>query len=206
MSEELTAALLSIASHAERIGSLDYREAEHWAAVGDQLSAIATTLAGLRGTVSDHGDILRSLEGLDVTVAALAAQLTALTASGGPPKTYQPIDSPRWWQLTGDEREAATDRLRAWVSTVFRPGFGILARSVADCWDRHDLCLYLLDILSELHSVLYLDPRGKGTLSGQAEYMTRLLPAACELMALETSGRACDHAKASANGHGGRPS
>ena len=46
-----------------------------------------------------------------------------------------------------------------------------------------DLCLFVLDWLSELHASLYLQPRRTPPmLSGQAEWQTRYLPAAAELM------------------------
>jgi hypothetical protein len=63
------------------------------------------------------------------------------------------------------------------------------------CWESHPLCLYILDWLSELWSVLYLNPgRGGDTLAAQGEWQTRLLPAAAEQMASEASG--CDHSPA----------
>ena len=90
-------------------------------------------------------------------------------------------------------RETATTRLRAWVEQIYRPGYGHLAAALAACWDQHPLCLYTLDWLSELWSVLYLQPRRTaGTLAGQAEWQTRLLSAAADQMARET--RRCAHA------------
>ena len=54
------------------------------------------------------------------------------------------------------------------------------------------LCLYTLDWLSELWSVLYLAPQRDGPiLAAQAEWHTRLLPAAADQMAHEASS--CDH-------------
>ena len=67
-------------------------------------------------------------------------------------------------------------RLRAWVEQVYRPGYGHLAATLAPCWASHDLCLYGLDLLSGLWSVLYLQPqRTAGLLSAQAEYQARIL-------------------------------
>jgi hypothetical protein len=63
---------------------------------------------------------------------------------------------------------------------------------LAPCWRQHDLCLFILDFASELHSVLYLCPsRSAGTLADQAELTLRILPAAAELMRAETAR--CDH-------------
>jgi hypothetical protein len=81
------------------------------------------------------------------------------------------------------------------VEQVYRPGYGHLAASLGDCWEQHPLCLYILDWLSELWSVLYLAPaRTAGTLAGQAEWHTRLLAAAAEQLARET--RRCAHSTA----------
>lgn len=193
---ELTAALLQLSEHAERIAVLDAREAGHWRLAGKQLADLANRLDGLQGRVGDQGKILASLDGLDVTVAALAEQLAALASGSGGPAAegYQPVAAPRWWQLDGQDRQEAVGRLRAWVTTVFRPGYGHLAASLGPCWEQHPLCLYLLDWLSELWSVLYLAPsRGPATLAGQAEWQTRLLTAAAAQLAAETSR--CDHAR-----------
>ena len=196
---ELTAAILQLSEHAERIAVLDTREAAHWHEVGERLAGLATRLSGVQGRVEDQGEILRSLEGLDVTVAELADQMTGLVGEDAPARAYRPIATPRWWQLEGDERAEAITRLRHWVGTVFRPGYGHLARALGPCWEQHDLCLYLLDWLSELWSVLYLPgKRGAGVVAGQAEWQTRWLVAAADQLAAETSR--CVHAKASGNG------
>ena len=72
---------------------------------------------------------------------------------------YQPIPAPRWWRLQGRERTEALARLRAWIETVFRPGYGHLAGQVGPCWEQHDLCLYQLAWLSEMHTAIFLAPR-----------------------------------------------
>lgn len=90
-------------------------------------------------------------------------------------------------------------RLRAWVEDVYRPGYGAVSASLGDCWEQHPLCLYGLDWLSELWSLLYLqDNRTPGALAGQAEWQTRLMPAIAEQMTRETSR--CGHT-ASRNGY-----
>jgi hypothetical protein len=192
MSSELTAALLQLSEHAERIAVLDAREAEHWRQAGEQLAELAVRLGGVQGRAEAQGKILA---GLDVTVADLAEQLAALAgAADGGTKGYEPVPAPRWWQLEGQDRQEAIGRLRAWVATVFRPGYGHLAASLGPCWEQHPLCLYLLDWLSELWSVLYLTPsRGPATLAGQADWQTRLLSAAAAQLAAETCR--CDHAR-----------
>jgi hypothetical protein len=88
------------------------------------------------------------------------------------------------------------------VEQVYRPGYGHLAATLGPCWPAHDLCLYALDILSELWSTLYLQPnRTPGLLSAQAEYQARLLPALAEQLRAET--QRCGHPRhpAPATGH-----
>jgi hypothetical protein len=157
-----------------------------------QLSAHAGQLAEL----SALGAALRTTqEGQAEILAGLVARLDELApADEGDPVAYTPGNTPQFWRLPdGPEREAAVARLRAWVEQIYRPGYGHLAASLGACWDQHPLCLYTLDWLSELWSVLYLQPRRTaGTLAGQAEWQIRLLAAAAELMKRETSR--CQHA------------
>ena len=135
------------------------------------------------------------IEALDASVAVLTERVAGLLDDDGPPRTgYTPIPAPRWWLLRGEERESAIARLSAWVDQVYRASYGYLAASLPPCWPEHPLALFTFDWLSELHSVLYLqDPRSASTLAGQAEWQTRLLPAAAEQIARETSG--CGHAR-----------
>jgi hypothetical protein len=99
---------------------------------------------------------------------------------------------PAWWKLTTDDRQEPVTRLRAWVEQVYRPGYGHLAAGLGPCWPAHDLCLYGLDILAELWSVLYLQPaRSPGLISAQAEYQARILPALADQLRIETNR--CGH-------------
>lgn len=100
---------------------------------------------------------------------------------------------PKWWKLPADQRREPLSRLRAWVEQVYRPGYGHLAATLGPCWEAHDLCLYGLDILAELWSMLYLqDQRSAGLLSAQAEFQARILPALSGQFMTETTG--CGHA------------
>lgn len=149
----------------------------------------------MHDTLARHNVILEGLDGLDREVAALTHQLTIrvdTTTDGQDTSRYLPVPPPRWWKIDGPEREMAVDRLRAWVSQVYQPGYGRLAAMLPSCWEHHPPCLYILDWLSELWSVLYLSPgRDASTLAAQAEWHTRLLPAAAEQMAIEGSN--CQH-------------
>ncbi len=139
--------------------------------------------------LADHGDQLRELREL---VEALQKTVDALADPGGGGTAYRPVPAPRWWLLEGQDRQEAIDRLAGWVETVYRPSYGHLAARLPACWRDHPLCLFMLDWLSELHASLYLQPRRTPPmLSGQAEWQSRLLPAAADAMALEAA--ACAH-------------
>jgi hypothetical protein len=200
----LAAALIQISSHAERISGLDTREAGHYQEIAERLRELAaevgtlsTQIDGVGGTLAQQAAIITSLDGLDRQVAELAAQIAEFAdEDGGEQKgtRYQPVPAPRWWKLAGPEREAALDRLRAWVDQIYLPGYGQLAAALPPCWEQHQLCLYMLDWLSELWSVLYLSSnRTSGTLAAQGEWQTRLLPAAADQMAHEAEG--CTHSR-----------
>jgi hypothetical protein len=173
-----------------------------------QLAETAEKLAGLERLVTDLGaDIRRQaertarLQALEEALAALTGRVAEmLPDEQGTPRTYAPRPSPRWWNLTGEAREAEISRLRGFVEHVYRPGFGHLAARLRPCWASHDLCLYCLDIAAELHAVLYLQARRTiSLLNGQAEYATRVLPALADLMAAETR-TGCQHPAPAING------
>ena len=193
--DALAAALIQLASHAEQIDRLDTREAAHQA---DFAARLATLAAEAASATARHTAIADALDGLDHQTAALTRQLADLTASvadesadaGG----YQPVPAPRWWHLTGPERDTVLDRLRAWVSQIYQPSYGQLAAALPPCWEHHPICLYTLDWLSELWSALYLRPRRTSRdLAAQAEWQTRLLPAAAAQMTTESTG--CQHTR-----------
>jgi hypothetical protein len=195
--EGLAAALLQLSAHAERLSGLEQRQAAHAAGIVERITTLTTLANAMNGTLADQAEILAGLIGLDEQISALAARLDAIAPDddGGEPMSYQPAVPPRFWKLEGDDRQEAIAKLRAWVEQVYRPGYGHLSAALGSCWEQHPLCLYTLDWLSELWSVLYLQPqRTTGTLAGQAEWQTRLVTAAAEQMNHETSR--CDHAAA----------
>ena len=189
------AALRQLADHGERLAVLDQREAEHFRAIGERLAELGTLVTGLGSAVRDQAALLAALQGLDEQVAVLAAQLAYILPAGdGEAGFYRPPPAPRWWKLHGEAREEALAKLAGWVEQVYRPGYGQLAATLGPCWGDHPLCLYALDIASELWSVLYLQAkRNPPMLSAQAEYQTRILPALAEQMTIET--QRCGHAQ-----------
>jgi len=183
-----------------------------------QLTETAEKLAGLERLVSVLGadigkqaDRTARLQALEEALAALTIRVSEVVPDEhGSPRVYAPRAAPRWWNLTGQAREAEIGRLRGFVEYVYRPGFGHLAARLRPCWEFHDLCLYCLDIAAELHAVLYLQSRRTvSLLNGQAEYATRVLPALADLMTAETR-TGCPHHPPAANAmppgaRGGRP-
>jgi len=199
--DPLAAVLIQAAEYAEKIGRLDTRESGHHRQTTTQLDALAADVAELarhadraNTALARHTTLLDSLEGLGGQVAALADQLAMMSAASADEvgSQYQPTPQPRWWKLTGADRDTALDRLAAWVEQIYQPSYGRLAATLPLCWREHPLCLYTLDWLSELWSVLYLGrTRDAAGLAAQAEWQTRLLPAAAEQMSFES--RNCRH-------------
>src|SRR5258708_7011148 len=172
----LAAALIQISAPAERISGLDAREASHYQDIAarlrelaDEAASLSTCVDGIGATLSRQSAIVDALDGLDAQVASLARQLAELADGEDDEQEaryYQPVPPPRWWKITGTERDAAIDRLRAWVDQIYRPSYGQVAAMLPLCWAQHPLCLYVLDWFSELWSVLYLGPpRTGGTLA-----------------------------------------
>ena len=127
----------------------------------------------LKGTTASHAETLAALDGLDRQVAELAATVAGdIPGDGdGDRPAYQPSAAPKFWKLDGPARDQAIGKLRAWVEQVYRPGYGHLAASLGECWEQHPLCLYILDWLSELWSVLYLAPSAHRGDAGRAGRM-----------------------------------
>jgi hypothetical protein len=189
--EGLTAVLLQLAGLTQQLSALDERQAGDTRDLANRIAAVAALVSQLQGTTASHTQALAALDGLDQQLASLAAT-AAQAPADGTADAYEPSAAPKFWRLDGPARDATIGKLRAWVEQVYRPGYGHLAATLGDCWEQHPLCLYVLDWLSELWSVLYLAPaRTAGTLAAQAEWHTRLLVAAAEQLARETRG--CAH-------------
>ena len=188
--EPPAATLDQLAAHHDRISRLDVREASHFTALTERLAEITALITAIGRTLDDETAALARLEALDHHVTELTARLTGPGADDD--GSYQPGPAPAWWKLTAPERSEPLARLRAWVEQVYRPGYGHLAATLGPCWESHDLCLYGLDIVSQLWSALYLQPqRSTGLLSAQAEYQARLLPALAGQLRAETTR--CGH-------------
>jgi len=126
--------------------------------------------------LADHHDQLTQLTDLVTAIGdtlrehqAALTKLAKTPPADADPDGYHPYPPPTWWKLAAADRHEPIARLHAWVEQVYRPGYGHLAAALAPCWSSHDLCLYGLDILSDLWSVLYLQTeRTPRMLSAQA--------------------------------------
>jgi hypothetical protein len=178
--DPITAALDQLAAHHDQIAMLDRREGDHFSAIGGRLTEISDLVARIGRIVQDHQGTL--------------AKLTDSPPGDRDADDHLANPVPKWWKLPAEQRREPLSRLRAWVEQVYRPGYGHLAATLGPCWEAHDLCLYGLDILEELWSMLYLqDQRSAGLLSAQAEYQARILPALSGQFMTETTG--CGHAR-----------
>jgi hypothetical protein len=187
--DPVTAALNQLAANHERLTQLNDRETGHFATLSARLAELTDLITGIGRKLEGDAAILARFEALDRQVTDLAVHLTPHSPD---PDGYQPDPAPAWWKLPAADRHEPITRLRAWVEQVYRPGYGYLAAALGPCWPSHDLCLYGLDILSQLWSALYLQPqRSAGLLSAQAEYQARLLPALAEQLRAETNR--CGH-------------
>jgi hypothetical protein len=189
--DPFSAALDQLAACRERITDLEAREAGHFGELRGQLSQLAGMVTTISRALAEDTAALARLDALDRQVAELARQSGTRSEDDD---GYRPHPAPSWWQLGASQRRPPVAELRDWVERVYRPGYGHLA-SLGACWPQHDLCLYVLDIASQLWSALYLQPeRTTGLLSAQAEYQVRILPALAAQLATETTG--CGHATA----------
>jgi hypothetical protein len=200
--DPLPAVLDQLAAAREQLGGLDAREASNHAELSGQLAQLAGMVTVISRALADDTAALARLDALDRQVGELAGRLAGPGDSDGDDEGFQPRPAPAWWKLPPDERRAPLAELRDWAEHVYRPGYGHLAAGLGSCWAQHDLCLYSLDVASQLWCALYLQPaRTAALLSAQAEYQARILPALAEQLAAET--RSCGHTPAS--GYGARP-
>jgi hypothetical protein len=184
--DPITAALRELAAQHEQLTQLDARETSHFTTLTERLTELTDLITGIGHSLEDDATVLARFEALDRQVTDLAAQLAP------DPDGHHPDPAPAWWKLPAAQRREPIARLHAWVEQVYRPGYGHLAAQLALCWPSHDLCLYGLDILSGLWSVLYLQPeRTAKLLSAQAEYQARILPALAAQLVTETT--TCGH-------------
>jgi hypothetical protein len=194
---EVTAALLQLGQCAERIGQIDEREGGHFRELTDTLTRLHEQVEDLGGTVAGHSELLASLDGAAQAIAEISAHLRALLPPETDGKRYYPRPTVRWWDITDKDKQTALARLRPWVDHIYRSYFGRVAKNLGECWEEHPHCLITLDWLCELWSVMFLQPsRTAREVGEQAEFATRILPAAIQQLAAETGK--CGHSLARA--------
>jgi hypothetical protein len=158
------------------------------ASTPDGLPAALLKLAEVDERESEHHRETRAaLAAQQATLDQMAGQLASLLPPE-PGPGYQPIPTVTWWTLTTEQRREPISRIHDWVTSIYKPLYGHLAASLGDCWPAHPLALVTLDWLSETWSVLYLKPtRSARDLTAQAEFSTRILPAAAAQLGAETA-------------------
>lgn len=158
---------------------------------------IAQQLAEVRQQIREHDVMLAAVEGLAGQFADLQVKVTAL--EGDKAKGHMPRPNPRWWRLSEEEQAAEIGKIRGWFEQIARPFLGPDATRIPDCVWEHPYSVLVLDVACELWGTLWLpERRPPSLLAGQAEYLTRVLPALLDLVVRET--KACAHQRAG-NGH-----
>ena len=200
--DPLPAVLDQLAATHEHLTWLDAREAAHHAELAGQLTQLVGMVTTVSRALADDTAPLGRLDDLARPVGELASRLAGRGDGDAEQEGFRPHPAPGWHKLIGDERRAPVAELAGWAERVYRPGYGHLAAALGECWAQHDLCLYALDIASQLWCALYLQPqRDVSLLSAQAEYQVRILPAIAAQLAAET--RSCGHNPATS--YGARP-
>ena len=116
-----------------------------------QLADHHEQLTQLTDLITGIGDTLREHE-------AALAKLAEPPPADADPDRYRPSPPPAWWKLAAADRRNPSPGCAPGCEQVYQPGYGHLAATLGPCWTSHDLCLYGLDILADLWSVLYLQP------------------------------------------------
>ena len=91
----------------------------------DKLAALERLVATLGADIRQQADRTARLQVLEEALATLNARVAeVLPDEQGAARVYAPRPAPRWWNLSGEAREAEIGRLRGFVEHVYRPGFG----------------------------------------------------------------------------------
>jgi hypothetical protein len=163
----LVAAVLKLTDLAARVERVEQSAAQRIGELAASCELALAQVASLReeaGTLGGRADgIEAKLAEVSALLARMSAQIDDLTATpgtpDGPAAAYQVNPGPQWWTPGDDRCAQTTERLRDWVSEVYRPVFGYLGTLLGECWDRHPLCLAYLDTLHEAWCLLYLPLR-----------------------------------------------
>jgi hypothetical protein len=168
------------------LAAVDQRETEHYVLVTGGMTDIRRALNSIRTEShmnSEQTELLRQqLADQDARIRIMAGHHHDENG-----EVYTPVSNIEWHKLTEEALAVEVARLQGWVSKILRPGYGLMAIRLLECWPKHLFCCRQLDWLSELYSYLYLNEKRSGAvLVGQAEFTTRHLPNAINQMAEET--------------------
>ena len=186
--------LTDLAARVEQVQQSAEQRIGELAASCDQALAQVASLREEAGTLGGRADGIETrLAETGALLARMSGQIDGLTAAAqdGPGQAaaaYRVHPGPPWWQPRDERCAEAAERLRDWVTEVYRPVFGYVGAMLGDCWDRHPLCLAYLDALHEAWCLLYLPARDPKMVFAQLDWLTRPLLQAAEVMARETSG------------------
>ena len=186
--DPLTAVLDQLAACREQLTQLDDREAAHFAAVGERLTELADLITTMGRTLADDTAALARLEALDRQVTDLAAPAQPDQDAGGK-DGHRPSPAPPGGRSPPQNASQRSPSCGPGSTRCTGPATGTSPPPSAPAGRPHDLCLYGLDIASQLWSALYLQPaRSTSLLSAQAEYQARILPALAAQLMTETTG------------------
>jgi hypothetical protein len=180
----MVAAVLKLTDLAARVERVEHSAAQRIEELAASCAEALTQVAGLReeaGTLGGRADgIEHKLADVSALLARMSAQIEGLTAAAQDPeddtaKAYRVNPGPPWWSPGDDRCGDAAERLRDWVTEVYRPVFGYLGALLGDCWDQHPLCLAYLDTLHEAWCLLYIPPRDPKMVFAQLDWLTRPL-------------------------------
>lgn len=163
----------------------------------DDLERVQADLAELREQIENiQMNAQRAVGNLAETLQELQDRFDLMFPPEDPDSVYYRIEaSPLFWRLRGEERDEVIADLRQWVGEVYSENFGYVSAKLPDCWTEHNLILTVVDILKELHSVLYLRPRTTARqLMSQADFFTRYLVPLAEMASADAKN--CSHARA----------
>lgn len=204
--KQISDLLLSVGSLRTMHEGLDKTVTGQVTRTNKALRTIEDTLNGIRDILASHTEAIESLPELTQTVRELAELLPPQLAED----VYKPENTRRWWwdldpandhpdapgtpeDRTKDRDEAVAD-LREWVETIYRPYYGYMSGTMGDCWEQHDMCLVILDCMSELWKFLYLSsPRTPRSLSAQVDWQMRAVKELADQLATECPAKCPAH-------------
>ena len=186
--------LTDLAARVEQVQQSAEQRIGELAASCDQALAQVASLREEAGTLGGRTDGIETrLAETCALLARMSEQIDGLTAAAQDEPSqaaaaYRVHPGPPWWQPRDERCAEAAERLRDWVTEVYRPVFGYVGAMLGECWDRHPLCLGYLDALHEAWCLLYVPARDPKMVFAQLDWLTRPLLQAAEVMARETSG------------------